>query len=57
MASAMGVGLTPSQNLTPIARPSLPAARILVGAKMLRQEAPKLPPSTRKAHHERKRSY
>ena len=45
MASAMGVGLTPSQNLTPIAGPSLPAARLLVGAKMRRQEAPKLPPA------------
>ena len=47
MASAMGVGLTPSQNLTPVAGPSLPAARLLVGANMLRQKAPKLPPSTK----------
>jgi hypothetical protein len=34
MASAIRVGLTPSQTLVPIAGPSVRAARLLVGARM-----------------------
>jgi len=53
MASAIRVGLTPSQNLVPIAGPSVRAARLLGGARMLRQEAPNCPTAQNRAHHER----